>query len=100
MKIDKIEKEMQRTREKITDLQNRLKDLAAQKTEQENLQIIQIVRSLDISHHDLKDFLSDNAALRHYPAQTEQPTPAPAVTGAAGYYDDTTEQEGSDDEEE
>lgn len=91
MKLDKIEKEMQRTREKITDLQNRLKDLAAQKTEQENLQIIQLVRSLDISGHDLKAFLQ---------AAAEQPTPAPAMTGAAGYYDTTTEQEDSDDEEE
>lgn len=89
MKIEKIEKEMQRTREKITDLQDRLKELAAQKTEQENLQIIQLVRSLDISPHDLKAFLQ---------ATAEQPTPAPAMTGAAGYYD-TTEQEGSDDEE-
>ena len=89
MKIEKIEKEMQRTREKITDLQNRLKELTAQKTEQENLQIIQLVRSLDISSHDLKAFLQ---------AAAEQPTPTPALTGA-GYYDDTTEQEDIDNEE-
>lgn len=34
-KIDRIEKEMQKTREKITEYQNRLKELAAQKTEAE-----------------------------------------------------------------
>lgn len=39
-KIDRIEKEMQKTREKITEYQNRLKELAMQKTEAENLQII------------------------------------------------------------
>ena len=39
-KIDRIEKEMQKTREKISEYQNRLKELAAQKTEAENLQII------------------------------------------------------------
>ena len=39
-KIDRIEKEMQKTREKITEYQNRLKELAAQKTEAENLQIL------------------------------------------------------------
>ena len=31
-KIDRIEKEMQKTREKITEYQNRLKELAMQKT--------------------------------------------------------------------
>lgn len=31
-KIDRIEKEMQKTREKISEYQNRLKELAAQKT--------------------------------------------------------------------
>ena len=43
-KIDRIEKEMQKTREKISEYQNRLKDLAMQKTEAENLQIISLVR--------------------------------------------------------
>ena len=37
-KIDRIEKEMQKTREKISEYQNRLKELAMQKTEAENLQ--------------------------------------------------------------
>ena len=85
MKLDKIEKEMQRTRDKISDLQNRLKELGAQKTEQENLQIVSLVRSLDISPADLKAFLQ---------AAAEQPTPAPVM--ATGY---TTQQEDSEDEE-
>ena len=45
MKLDKIEREMQKTREKIAEYQNRLKELEAQKTECENLQIVQLVRS-------------------------------------------------------
>ena len=45
-KIDRIEKEMQKTREKISEYQNRLKELAAQKTEAENLEIISLVRSI------------------------------------------------------
>ena len=48
-KIDRIEKEMQKTREKITEYQNRLKELAAQKTEAENLQIISLVRSMRLT---------------------------------------------------
>lgn len=36
-KIERIEKEMEKTREKITEYQNRLRTLEAQKTEAENL---------------------------------------------------------------
>lgn len=61
MKIEKIEKEMQRTREKITEYQNRLKELDAQKTEAENLQIVQMVRSMRMSPQELKAFLSGSA---------------------------------------
>jgi predicted nuclease with TOPRIM domain len=89
MKLDKIENEMQRTREKISDLQNRLKELGAQKTEQENLQIVSLVRSLDIPPGDLKAFLQ---------AAAGQPAPTAGMTGAAGYYD-TPEQEDGEDEE-
>lgn len=86
MKLDKIEKEMQRTREKITDLQNRLKELDAQRTEQENLQIVSLVRSLRLSPQQLKEYLQDAA---------EQTAPAPYM--ATGYT--TTEQEDSESEE-
>ena len=57
-KIDRIEKEMQKTREKITEYQNRLKELAAQKTEAENLQIVQLVRSMRLTPAALTDLLS------------------------------------------
>ena len=52
-KIDRIEKEMQKTREKITEYQNRLKELAMQKTEAENLQIIALVRSMRLTPQSL-----------------------------------------------
>ena len=38
-KIDRINKEIAKTREKITEYQNKLKGLEAQKTEAENLEI-------------------------------------------------------------
>ena len=41
-KIERIDKEIQKTREKITEYQNRLRGLEAQKTEAENLQIVQL----------------------------------------------------------
>lgn len=86
MKLEKIEQEMQKTREKITALQNRLKELDAQRNEQENLQIVQLVRSLRLSPQQLKEYLQQAA---------EQPAPAPYM--ATGYT--TTEQEDSEDEE-
>lgn len=60
-KIDRIEKEMQKTREKISEYQNRLKELAAQKTEAENLQIVQLVRSMRITPQELNELLSGGA---------------------------------------
>ena len=39
-KIDRINREIEKTREKITEYQNKLKGLEAQKTEAENLQIL------------------------------------------------------------
>lgn len=57
-KIDRIEKEMQKTREKITEYQNRLKGLEAQKTEAENLQIVSLVRSLKVTPEELTAMLS------------------------------------------
>lgn len=73
-KIDRIEKEMQKTREKITEYQNRLKELAAQKTEAENLQIVQLVRSMRLSPHELSAMLSGGGipgmeAAPGYPAE-------------------------------
>ena len=57
-KILKIEKEIQKTREKITEQQNKLKDLEMQKTEAENLEIVQMVRSLHMTPAELSEFLA------------------------------------------
>ena len=57
-KMERIDKEMQKTREKITEYQNKLKELAAQKTETENLQIIQLVRSMRVTTQELTAMLS------------------------------------------
>ena len=57
-KIERIDKEIAKTREKITEYQNRLRGLEAQKTEAENLQIVQLVRSMRLSPHELSAMLS------------------------------------------
>jgi septal ring factor EnvC (AmiA/AmiB activator) len=56
-KINRIDKEIQKTREKITESQNKLKELQAQKTEAENLQIVQMVRSMRLTPQELSQLL-------------------------------------------
>ena len=57
-KIERIDKEIAKTREKITEYQNRLRGLEAQKTEAENLQIIALVRSMRLTPAELTALLS------------------------------------------
>ena len=57
-KIERIDIEIQKTREKITEYQNKLKRLEAQRTEAENLQIVQLVRSMRLSPQELTAMLS------------------------------------------
>ena len=69
-----IDKEIAKTREKITEYQNRLRGLEAQKTEAENLQIVQLVRSMRLSPHELSAMLSGGGipgmeAAPGYPAE-------------------------------
>ena len=59
-KIERIEKEIQKTREKITEYQNRLRGLEAQKTEAENLEIVQLVRAMRLTPQELTAMLSGN----------------------------------------
>ena len=44
-RLSRIERDIERLKEKISEYQQQLKELEAAKTEQENLQIIQLVRS-------------------------------------------------------
>ena len=57
-KIERIEQEIEKTREKITEYQEKLKALEAQKTETENLEIVQMVRALRMTPAQLNAMLS------------------------------------------
>ena len=58
-KIERIDREIQKTREKITEYQNKLKGLETQKTEAENLQIVQLVRAMKLTPQELNAMLKD-----------------------------------------
>jgi len=57
-KLEKIELEAQKAREKIAVMQAILKQIDGKRTEQENLQIIQQVRALKLSRDELYGFLN------------------------------------------
>ena len=88
-KIDRIDREIEKTRGKITEFQNKLKELEAQRTEQENFEIINLVRSMCMTRDELMNFLRGGGNDAP-PVETVYPEQAEA---------DYDEQEVNDDEE-
>ena len=60
-KLERIEKDIEKTKDKIAALQKQLRELEAAKTEQENLQIIQLVRGLHMTPQEFTAFVRDGA---------------------------------------
>ena len=56
-KIERVSKDIQKTKDKISEFQTRLRELEKQKTELENMEIVGAVRSMDISITDLAALL-------------------------------------------
>ena len=79
-KLEKIERDAQKARERIAAMQAILKQIDGKRTEQENLQIIQQVRALKLSRDELYAFI------------TGGDIPA-TLAGAFGGADTTTEPE-------
>ncbi len=57
MKIDKIVAEMDRKKAKIAELQADIRELEQKKTEQENLEIVGLVRGVNLPLEELADLL-------------------------------------------
>ena len=56
-KIEKLEKEIDKTKNKIAEMQARLRDLEKQKTELENTDYVAIARSFHLTPQQLAEFL-------------------------------------------
>ena len=56
-KIEKLEKEIDRTKAKIAEMQAKLRKLEEQKTELENTDYVAIARSFHLTPQELADFL-------------------------------------------
>ena len=73
-KIERIDREITKTREKIAEYQEKLKALEAQKTEAENLEIVQMVRALRMTPAQLNALLAGGMVpgQEAIPANSEQ----------------------------
>ena len=60
-RLERIEKDIEKTKGKIAALQNQLRELEAAKTEQENLQIVQLVRGLNMTPQEFAAFVRGGA---------------------------------------
>jgi len=57
-KIERVNKDIGKTKEKINEFQDRLRELEKQKIELENIEIVEAVRGIDISLTDLPAILT------------------------------------------
>ncbi len=58
-KLERIRNEIEKVKSKIADLKAHLKDLERQEKETENMEIVAMVRSVEVAPEDLKAFLAN-----------------------------------------
>ncbi len=83
VKIERVNKDIDKTKEKISEFQAKLRELEKQKTELENTEIVEAVRGMDIPLNDLPAILK---ALR-------EPSGAPFTSGQLDPKSANTEKE-------
>ena len=72
--IDKIEKELEKAREKAAEWQAKIRDLEKQKQEEENSQIVQAVRSLKLTPAELMNFCLFSTVCQRYASKVPSVT--------------------------
>ena len=60
--VEKIRKDIEKTKEKISAQQKRLRELEAQLTEEENLEIVRMVKAVRMDNKELTAFLKAYAS--------------------------------------
>ena len=56
-KIERVDKDIEKTKGKISEFQSRLRELEKQKTELENMEIVALVRGIEIAPQELALFI-------------------------------------------
>lgn len=67
MKLDRLRVELEKAKQKAAEWQARIKDIERQITEQENLEIIQVVRSVTTSPEELTKILGMIQSMKELP---------------------------------
>lgn len=71
MKIERLRAELEKAKQKAAEWQARAKDIERQITEQENLEIVQAVRGINVSPEELKDILTRIQSMKGLPKQDQ-----------------------------
>lgn len=74
-RIERVNKDIDKTKEKISEFQARLRELEKQKTELENIEIVEAVRGMDIPLTDLPALLKALRTQKGAPFTSGQPGP-------------------------
>lgn len=74
MKLSKFDTEIEKTKEKILKLQSKLRNLERQKVEEENLNIVKLVRSYQLNQDELAQFLKGKLIPEHQNQTQESET--------------------------
>ena len=72
-KLNKLQMEIDKIKQKISEQQTRLRELELQKTEIENTEIVELVRSMKMNTNELSTFL------KAYREKTDAPILMPAT---------------------
>lgn len=70
----KLEEEIEKTKNKLVELQARLKELEKQKVEAENMEILQAVRSVIASPEEIEEILKQVKGIKELKAEKEETT--------------------------
>ena len=73
VKIERINKEIEKTKGKVNEFQIKLRDLEKQKTELENMEIIGAIRGMDISIEELAALLNKEQTASGQPVPKSKP---------------------------
>jgi len=73
-KIERVSKDIEKTKGKINEFQTRLRELEKQKTELENGEIVDVVRGMNISITDLAALLKTSRATSGQNVQKSGPS--------------------------
>jgi|GEM_PF-2251815 len=70
-KLERIETEIEKTKAKIAEFQSKLRELERRRTEEINLQIVQIVHAESLTPQELSAFLAKRKSVFEYPNSTD-----------------------------